>query len=371
MKADLTLGGVTLRPEERALYTLRSLYSAYGYSSFKMTKFEEYDLYVRNKNFLISDHIITFTDTGGKLMALKPDVTLSIVKNTKDEPEGLKKVYYNENVYRVTGKTGSYREILQTGLECIGKVDRYCLFEVLTLAVKSLAALSEAFVLAVSDLDLVSGAIDLTGISPAGRKKLLRSVGAKNLHGIDETLAAEGIEPEKADLLKTLVTSYGKPADVKKTLAEAVMPDNLRQKADELIAMLEKLPADAISVDFSTVSDLRYYNGIVFQGFLRGIPTAILSGGQYDRLMERMGRTSRAVGFAVYLDLLEDLVYTRAEYDYGNVILYDSEEDYLLVASLVEEAAEKGESAVAMKKLPENIRYKRLISVKNGEVKYE
>ena len=135
-----------LKNDEKIVFGLRELYAEFGYSQYKMNKFEEYDLYVRNKNFLISDHIITFTDTGGKLMALKPDVTLSIVKNTKDEPEGLKKVYYNENVYRVTGKTGSYREILQTGLECIGEVDRYCLFEVLTLAVKSLAALSEEYV---------------------------------------------------------------------------------------------------------------------------------------------------------------------------------------------------------------------------------
>ena len=71
-----------LKREEAAVYRLRGLYEAYGYSQYKMSKFEEYDLYVQNKSFLVSDHIITFTDTSGKLMALKPDVTLSIVKNT-------------------------------------------------------------------------------------------------------------------------------------------------------------------------------------------------------------------------------------------------------------------------------------------------
>ena len=67
-----------LKPEERAVFVLRSLYRGYGYLPFKMSKFEEYDLYVRNKDFLVSDRIITFTDVGGKLLALKPDVTLSI-----------------------------------------------------------------------------------------------------------------------------------------------------------------------------------------------------------------------------------------------------------------------------------------------------
>ena len=94
-----------------------------------MSKFEEYDLYVRNKSFLISDNIITFTDTDGKLMALKPDVTLSIVKNSQGG-EGLSKVYYDENVYRISGATSRFKEIMQTGIEAIGDIDGYSRFEV-------------------------------------------------------------------------------------------------------------------------------------------------------------------------------------------------------------------------------------------------
>lgn len=80
-----------LKYDEQAVFLLRSLYSKYGYKQYKMRKFEEYDLYVRNKDFLISDSVITFTDTNGKLMALKPDVTLSIVKNTKDSDGSVQK----------------------------------------------------------------------------------------------------------------------------------------------------------------------------------------------------------------------------------------------------------------------------------------
>ena len=48
---------------ETILYSLRALYDTYGYTRYKMSKFEEYDLYSRNKDFLISDGVITFTDT--------------------------------------------------------------------------------------------------------------------------------------------------------------------------------------------------------------------------------------------------------------------------------------------------------------------
>ena len=50
-------------------------YGHYGYVHYKMNKFEEYDLYVANKDFLVHNDIITFTDTDGKLLALKPDAT--------------------------------------------------------------------------------------------------------------------------------------------------------------------------------------------------------------------------------------------------------------------------------------------------------
>ena len=68
-----------LRPEELVSARLRALYQAWGYASYKVNRFEEYDLYMRNKSFLTDDHILTFTDTDGKLMALKPDITLSVV----------------------------------------------------------------------------------------------------------------------------------------------------------------------------------------------------------------------------------------------------------------------------------------------------
>ena len=102
---------------EKAVFSLRKLFKQSGYEQYKVSKFEEYDLYMKNKSFLVSENVLTFTDTNGKLMALKPDVTLSIIKNTKDD-EPTKKVYYNELVYRPSDENG-FREITQTGLECI------------------------------------------------------------------------------------------------------------------------------------------------------------------------------------------------------------------------------------------------------------
>ena len=55
---------------EKITLALRELYFSRGYRTYRMSKFEEYDFYARNKEFLVSDNVITFTDTNGKLMAL-------------------------------------------------------------------------------------------------------------------------------------------------------------------------------------------------------------------------------------------------------------------------------------------------------------
>ena len=92
----MSFASQVLREDERAIYELRSLYSKYGYSHYRVSKFEEYDLYAKNRSFLVSENLLTFTDTNGKLMALKPDVTLSIVKKSKDTGEYVQKLYYDE-----------------------------------------------------------------------------------------------------------------------------------------------------------------------------------------------------------------------------------------------------------------------------------
>ena len=146
-----------LRRDERAGYQLRELYRRHGYTLYRMSKFEEYDLYVRNKSFLVSEHILTFTDTDGRLMALKPDVTLSIVKNSPDAPGATQKVCYNETVYRTSPAAAGYREIMQAGLECIGDLDAYTAGEVLALADESLALISGDHLLDISHMGVPPG----------------------------------------------------------------------------------------------------------------------------------------------------------------------------------------------------------------------
>ncbi len=294
-----------LTREEKAVYALRSIFKSAGYTLYKMSKFEEYDLYARNKDFLISDNIITFTDTDGRLLALKPDVTLSIIKNYR-ETDGTERLFYNENVYRVSRGTGSYREIMQAGLECIGNVKESDIKEVISLAGASLAAISPEYVLEVSSLDAVSAVLDYFGIVGEDKKRALGYLGEKNTKGLISLSREIGLGADAEEKLAMLVGLYGRAKDVIPKL-DALRVSEAASRAIDALSRAVEESLDSVNIDFSLLGDMKYYNGIAFSGFVSGIPTAVLRGGQYDRLLERIGKKCRAIGFAVYLDELESL----------------------------------------------------------------
>lgn len=348
---------------------LGALYRSYGYAQYKMSKFEEYELYVRNKDFLVSDQIITFTDSG-RLMALKPDVTLSIIRNS-DGSAGTHKVYYNEHVYRVPKGGAGFREMLQVGLECMGEIDAYRTYEVLMLAAESLAELTDDFVLDISHMGVVSGVLDAVALSAAGRAAILRAIADKSLQTIAAVCEAEGVSADAAALLAAFVRDCGAPADVLPRWRAALPEGEARRAVDELAETALALAARygaRIRIDFSVLNDMKYYNGIVFKGFVNGVPASVLSGGRYDTLMHKMGKRAGAIGFAVYMDELARLVEAVPVYDVDTVLLYDASTDLAVLCSTVAKLAAEGVSVSAERCVPEKRKYRRLLRLVGEEV---
>ena len=357
---------------EKTFLSLRTLYNQYGYRQYKMSKFEEYDLYSRNKDFLVSDAVITFTDTNGKLMALKPDVTLSIVKNVQDLPGSVQKLCYNESVYRVARNSSSFREIMQTGLECIGAVDPCCVGEVIWLAANSLAVISRDFMLDISHLDILTALVRRISPFSEVQQSILKCVSEKNIHGIDAICRSLNISLDLAAPLRKLLALYGTPSDVLPQIRALLVPLGLTCEVEALEQAVSTFSgsglAGKIQIDFSVVSDPGYYNGIVFKGFVNGVPESVLSGGQYDRLMEKMNRSARAIGFAVYLDTLE---YTEAladDYDVDLLLIYASDTAPSALRSAVTTLIAEGHNVCAVAEMNSRLRYRKLAEFRNGEV---
>ena len=359
-----------LKNEERAIFALRSLYRKYGYTPFKMSKFEEYDLYVGNKDFLVSDRVITFNDTDGRLLALKPDVTLSIIKHTTDEPGVKHKVYYNENVYRISGTTGQFKEIMQMGLESIGDIDVTDIFEVVYLAAKSLSEVSCDFVLDISHMGILSAFLSEASDNEIFKKEVTELISNKNAHEISFVCKKYGVTEEATEKLISLVSIYGDMKSVIEKLAPLCTSVSAAKALSELKVLSFLLSrtelSERIRFDFSVVHNMTYYDGIVFSGFLSGLCEAALSGGEYGKLLRGMGRGSRAVGFALYLDLLSELYAQECGYDADVLLLYD---DSISAVEVIEKRTEliaAGNSVSAQRSVPEKLRFREILDMRKG-----
>ena len=347
-----------LKNEERAVFALRKLYRSFGYAPYKMSRFEEYDLYVRNKDFLVSDQVITFSDRSGRLLALKPDVTLSIVKNAPEEPGQIQKVYYNENVYR------DFREIMQTGLECVGDLGQYEIAEVVVLAAKSLALLEQPWVLDISHVGLIAAVLDGCDFDAGQRIQVLQCLRRKSTH---ELKALCENRPDAWKKLKYLAICRGSGDSVLPELEQLLTGQEERKALEELKNIWNILNAagcgDNVRFDFSVGNDMRYYSGLVFKGYIQGIPTGILSGGQYDRLPRKMGRKARAIGFAIYVDQLA--ANSGVDFHVDTLILHDGKVDPAVLMAKADEARKNGTVLVARER-PKGRTWGTCIELKGG-----
>lgn len=355
----------SIKNQEDIVFAFKGLFEKYGYTPYKMNKFEEYDLYAKNKDYLLTNGIITFTDTNGKLMALKPDVTLSIVKNSKDGQNN--KLYYNENVYRVSESTGVFKEIIQIGLENIGQIDDYTLVETLFLASKSLKILSDEYVLSISDLDTLSAVLETLKLSQTSKSRVLSAISKKNVGEIQSVCEEEGLSDSYKNALLGFVNVYGSVLEVKDKLEVFILDDKTEAVVNKFKNILTEIgglsDAERVVVDFSVIDNMKYYNGLVFTGVINGVPSAVLSGGQYGKLMKRMNKKSGAIGFAIYLDQILKLFGEEKDLDADVVVLYDDNVSVSKVIKVVEEESKDGKTAIAFRSVPEKFRYGKIVKL--------
>lgn len=294
----------TLSAAEILTLRLKKIYENFGYSKFCMNRFEPYDIYRENKNFLSGGGIITFTGQNGRLMALRPDVTLSIVKSI--EPGAQKKLYYHENVFRAQESApGDFREISQLGLESIGAADDYSIAEVVMLARESLALIGE-YTLNLGHMGILSGLAQYAGLS--GAAALLPIFTKKDRSALTAMITENAVSADRAAPL-WLALSLSLPLGAEMAeLNPLCVNEQTTLAVAELRRLAELLPpttGGSINIDFSAANDPDYYNGITLAGYIKKAGSAVLAGGRYDRLLQRFSKPQPGLGFALYLSELD------------------------------------------------------------------
>ena len=257
---------------------------------------------------------------------------------------------------------------MQTGLECIGDTDIFDVFEVLSLALESLATVSESFVLDISHMGVFSALLDSVTDSESFKRRFAKLVSEKNRHEAEALFSEYSIPAPKRELLFTLIDTYGSLDAVLSVLEPLCMGTDAEGAFLELSKLSELISgtgyADKVRFDFSVVNDMNYYSGIVFRGFLPGVYEGVLAGGEYGALMRRMGRKSSAIGFALYLDLLDELDSERSEYDVDVLLLYGENTDTASLTEKKRALIDMGKSVSLQREVPGKLRYRELVDLK-------
>ncbi len=300
-----------LDKKEQIALKLQGIYSHAGYSKYKMNRFEEYSFYMVNEEFLEDSRIITFYDPQGKLLALKPDITMSVIKSCLKKPDETRKMYYNESVFRIPRDSSDFKEIHQLGVECIGDVTLAQTMEVLGLAKESLAAIGSQYMMCISNMGLISQIFQDLSLNLEQKSKITGYMKQKNIHDLERYMGEEGLfGGEILTGLLSLPQDTTQAMAQLKALLRGARYAPILVDLEELVAGLPAVVEGArIQLDFSYITNLEYYNGTCFIGYIQGVASPVVTGGRYDNLVEKMGLTGKsALGFAVNLSAVEQFL---------------------------------------------------------------
>lgn len=317
--------------ENSIVSNLINIYERFGFKKIKLSKFEDYNLYNNNKDFLQTEHILTFMNLNGNLKSLRPDVTLSIVKKVlKDNEKETQKIYYIEDIYKIV--SNEYEEIPQVGVEIIGKLNNYSNLEIISMAIESLKSINKNYILEISNIDFISAIFDEINLEENLKIEILNNIYLKNKHDL-EKLLNKNVDCKYKKYILSFVELSGNYKDILKKLKSLIINKKMQKSYEELKSLSFVFELynnfDKILLDFSIESQLGYYNGIIFKGYIKESNDIILSGGRYDKLLNKFNSNKNAIGFAIYMDKLYEKNKTSDFIDI--LILYKSGDENILL----------------------------------------
>ena len=331
--------------KDLVLLNIRKMYDSYGYKKISLPSFEEYDLYNENKDF-IDRNVLTVMSPNGKLLALRPDITLSVAKKvSKDQSLKYSKIYYQENTYNLTKYVG-YEEDEQLGIELIGKESTFLDFEIINLAVKSLDIINKKSMIVLSHAGFISSIFENFDLEYEIKEQILDCINRKNSHDIQKILKKnEHISENVKKLIYKIPELSGNLENIEKELLKYEINVNTKKILSELkqlnSLLMKFYKKSKIIFDFSVVKNLNYYNGIILQGYIEGFPNVILTGGRYDKLFEKFGVDTGAVGFAILTDGLKGYYKDTDKKDFEVLIAYD-DSNFEKLVEIVNDFQKKG-----------------------------
>ena len=314
---------------------LKKVFHMYGYHDIQTPTFEYFDVFRKEIGTIPSRELYKFFDKEGNTLVLRPDFTPSIARAAatlfQEEQLPIRLCYTGSTFVNHSSYQGRLRETTQMGAELLGDDSVEADAEMLALVIESMLTIGlKEFQLTVSNVDFLQSLIEDADLDEDARERVRELITNRNFYGVEEYLESIQVKRSSKEAFGKMNELLGGVDILEKAKniapnSKGVMALRRLEKIYEILKLygVEKF----VTFDLSMSGTYGYYTGIIFRGYTYGTGDAIVKGGRYDHLVEKFGKKSASIGFAIVIDELMKalirqkirIVYTRK----NTIVLYD------------------------------------------------
>ncbi|MCR4740799.1 MAG: ATP phosphoribosyltransferase regulatory subunit [Lachnospiraceae bacterium] len=308
--------GEELRREFNLKLKILDILHAHHYEDINTPTFEFFDVFSSNIGTTPSNELYKFFDKDGNTLVLRPDFTPAIcrcvAKYYREETEPLRFCYCGNTFINNSDYQGRLKETTQIGAELFNDPSARADAEIIEIVLETLkkAGLSE-FQITIGNVEYFKGLCSQYSIDHENEMSLREFISNKSYFGAEALLNEAGISSECRESIMRLFDLFGPVSKIEEALKDAgnERSENALKRLMDIYGILkEKGLEDYISFDLGVLSKYHYYTGMVFSGYTYGSGDAIVKGGRYDSLLSEFGKEAPAIGFAIVLDRLLNLM---------------------------------------------------------------
>ena len=292
----------------------RQTAGAYGFAEYDAPVLEPLDLYKTKSGDEIEGQLFSFTDKGGREVALRPEMTPTVCRLVGAKASALKrpiKWYSIAEFYRYERmQKGRGRCFFQFNADIFGEPGPEAEIELIALLTQCLCSFGlteQDFYVRLSDRNLWFYYLEALGLDEARIRAVLGAVDKFEKMGDDafKAYAVQFGELEAGLKAKVLEFLQIKSLPALEAVLAPIGGEKLAARLGDWRKLLGGLAAMGlerfVEVDLGVVRGLAYYTGFVFEAFDRkGELRALAGGGRYDDLVQKLGGPALpAVGFAI------------------------------------------------------------------------
>jgi ATP phosphoribosyltransferase regulatory subunit len=294
-----------------------SVFEGWSYEEVITPSVDYYDLFEQGMGQAEAQRGFRFTDSDGRLLALRPDVTSSVARVAAtllaDRPRPLR-FCYAAPVFRQQPQSHAEwrRENTQLGCELIGAGGKQADLEVLRLAAEILKRLDleSSFCITINNVEFFNGIAAELDLDKPAREQFRRLIDTREAAELERFLK----DPALAQLPR--LTGKRDVLEAARRLINNERSASALQSLEDLWTEIESLGLhDSFEIDLGDVPSLDYYTGLSLKIFVHGAGASVGRGGRYDGLTGNFGRAEPAVGFVLNLDALTEVVGRRGSQD--------------------------------------------------------